>query len=154
MIETMNNGFSKQFKKATLENYRIESRKIKVSEYQTLRQTTGWDPIENEQVKKALSQDLFAVCVLDNDKPIGMGRVIGDSAIYFYIQDVIVDPGYQAKGIGKLIMDSIEDYLAKETNNNSFIGLMAAEGVMLFYEQFGYKKRPDDRPGMFKVIKK
>ena len=140
--------------KSILENFSIVKRKIKVCEYQSLRQTTGWGFIENDVVEKALEKDLFSVCVLDNDKPVGMGRVIGDGAIYFYIQDVIVDPGYQNKGIGKLIMESIEDYLAKNSNNNSFIGLMAAEGVTQFYEQFGYQKRPDNRPGMFKTIKK
>lgn len=137
-----------------MENYRIEKRKIKALEYQTLRQTTGWNPVDNDAVKKALEQDLFSVCVLDNDKVVGIGRVIGDGAIYFYIQDVIVDPDHQGKGIGKLIMDRIEDYLAKETSQNSFIGLMAAQGVTHFYEQFGYKKRPDNSPGMFKIIKK
>lgn len=140
--------------KPILENFSIVKRKIEVCEYQSLRQTTGWGSIENDVVEKALDKDLFSVCVLESEQIVGMGRVIGDGAIYFYIQDVIVDPGYQNKGIGKLIMESIEDYLAKNSNNNSFIGLMAAEGVTQFYEQFGYQKRFDDRPGMFKTIKK
>lgn len=137
-----------------MKNYHLEIRKIKVDEYQSLRNTTGWDSIADEVVKKALKNDLFSVCVLDGEKIIGMGRVIGDGAIYFYIQDVIVHPQHKSRGVGKMIMNSIEKYLDKVTYNNSFIGLMAAEGVKEFYEKYGYLERPAGRPGMFKVVKK
>ena len=58
------------------------------------------------------------------------------------------------EGIGKLIMDNIEKFLNREANNNSFVGLMAAEGTKDFYNMFGYIERPENRPGMFKMIKK
>ena len=83
-----------------------------------------------------------------------MGRVIGDGAIYFYIQDVIVLPEFQKFGLGKLIMNQIEAYLNKNAPHNAFIGLMAADGVQKFYEKFGYRQRPGGRPGMYKMISK
>lgn len=137
-----------------MKKYHLEIRKIKVDEYQSLRNTTGWDSIADEVVKKALKNDFFSVCVLDDDKIIGMGRVIGDGAIYFYIQDVIVHPQHKSRGVGKMIMKSIEKYLNKATKENAFVGLMAAEGVKEFYEKYGYLERPAGRPGMFKVVKK
>lgn len=136
-----------------MNNYKIEARKLEVEEYQSLRKTTSWDMIEDDVVKKALENDLFSVCVYESEKLIGMGRVIGDGAIYFYIQDIIVAPEYKRKGIGKLIMKKVEQYISKTANNNSFIGLMAAAGVKEFYYTFGYTERPDNRPGMYKVIK-
>lgn len=137
-----------------MSHYKVEIRKLKVTEYQSLRNTTGWASLEDDIVNVALEKDLFSVCVLNNEKTIGIGRVIGDGAIYFYIQDVIVLPEYQNKGIGKLIMDQIELYLGNKANNNSFIGLMSAEGVKNFYTKFGYLERPASRPGMFKIVKK
>jgi len=137
-----------------MNNYIINTGNLKVEEYQSLRKTTGWDMLDDKVVKKALENDLFSVCVYDNEKIIGMGRVIGDGAIYFYIQDIIVTTEYKGKGIGKLIMDHVEQYINKTANHNSFIGLMAAEGVKEFYYKFGYKERPDNRPGMYKVIKR
>jgi len=137
-----------------MNNYKLEIRKIKVEEYQELRKTTGWNLIEDEIVKIALENNLFSVCVFDGDKLIGMGRVIGDGAIYFYIQDIIVLPEYQGKGVGKLIMNNIELFLNKAANNNSFIGLMAAKDVKEFYNKFGYNERPENRPGMYKTIVK
>ncbi|MBD77631.1 MAG: GNAT family N-acetyltransferase [Crocinitomicaceae bacterium] len=136
-----------------MNNITIEKRKLKVPEYQLFRDTTGWDFIDDKVVEKALEKDLFSICVFSDDKPIGMGRIIGDGAIYFYIQDVIVLPEYKNKGIGKLIMNQIEKFIAKTANNNSFIGLMAAANVKEFYYKFGYLERPDDRPGMYKTIK-
>lgn len=132
----------------------IEVRKIAVSEYQALRASTDWKQIEDYIIEMALERDLYSICILHHEKVVGIGRVIGDGAIYFYIQDIIVLPKYQEKGIGKIIMENIETYLNVNTNNNSFVGLMAAEGVVDFYAQFGYKERPHNRPGMYKVISK
>ena len=135
-------------------NIKILNRAITAHEYQTIRSTTNWAVLDNSTVKKALCKDLYSVLAFDNDKLIGIGRVVGDGAIYFYIQDIIVIPEYQGKGIGKIIMQNIEEFLCKETNENSFIGLMAADGVQKFYYQFGYKERPENKPGMFKMINK
>jgi GNAT superfamily N-acetyltransferase len=130
----------------------IEHRTPTVKEYQQLRNSTGWDMLDDDTVSQGMKNTLYGVCVFSNKGIIGTGRVIGDGSIYFYIQDVIVLPEYKGKGIGKMIMNEIENYLLKSANKNSFIGLMAAEGVEKFYNKFGYKKRPDDRPGMYKIM--
>ena len=137
-----------------MESIKIERRKITVDEYQTLRGTTDWFQLTDDVVEKSLDNDLFSVCVLDHGKLVGMGRIVGDGAIYFYIQDIIVIPGHQGRGIGTLIMNEIESYLHENAFNNSFIGLMAAEGVQRFYHKFGYKERDDNKPGMSKLMKK
>lgn len=136
-----------------MDQYKIEVRAISVPEYQALRNTTNWGDFNDNLVERALQNDLFSVCITDNGEAIGMGRVIGDGAIYFYIQDVIVKPEYHGHGVGKLIMESIESYIQGNANQNSFIGLMAAEDVQGFYRNYGYEVRPDNRPGMYKVIK-
>ncbi|MEQ1962699.1 hypothetical protein ABLB69_05885 [Xenorhabdus khoisanae] len=38
---------------------------------------------------------LLAICLRDQGKLIGMGRVIGDGACFFHIVDIMVDPDYQ-----------------------------------------------------------
>lgn len=132
--------------------YKIEARPILVSEYQKLRNTTDWHPIKDERVAKALHQDLFSVVVVFDAQVVGMGRVIGDGAIYYYIQDIIIHPNHREQGLGKLIMQRIEAFFSNTIENYAFIGLMAAEGTEAFYTSFGYSKRKDDRPGMFKII--
>ena len=131
-------------------DFKIEERKINIAEYQHLRATTGWAMFPDEIVESALKNDLYSVSVLCGNEAAGIGRVIGDGGIYFYIQDVIVAPKYQGLGLGDVIMQHIEKYIFAHANNNSFIGLMAAQGVSKFYEKYGYKKRGAEQPGMFK----
>jgi GNAT superfamily N-acetyltransferase len=80
-----------------------------------------------------------------------MGRVIGDGALAYYIQDIIVLPAFQKQGVGRLIMDDIIRHLKKNCTPNSIVGLMAAKGVTAFYEKYGFIARPDEKhgPGMF-----
>lgn len=125
-----------------------------VEEYRRLREAVGWENIDNEAIEIGLRNSLFSVCVIHKGEVIGCGRVVGDGGIYFYIQDIIVMPEFQQKGIGKRIMDAVMDYLSQHARPNAFIGLMAAKGVSKFYEKYGFQERPPDRPGMFLIWKK
>jgi ribosomal protein S18 acetylase RimI-like enzyme len=138
----MNQGFVLVERNPTLE------------EYQGLRRAAGWLDVETEAIETGLQNSLFSVCVILKNKVIGCGRVIGDGGIYFYIQDVIVLPEFQGKGIGRRIMDAIMEYLKSHARNGAFIGLMAAKGVSKFYERYGFKRRASDAPGMFLVLRK
>lgn len=133
---------------------RIKKNGLTVIDYQRIRKTTGWYMLDDYVVEKALENNLFSICVYDNHKLIGIGRIIGDGYMYFYIQDIIVIPEYQKKGVGRVIMDNIEEYLQQVSNNNSFIGLMAGMGVKHFYEKYDYNVRHQSKPGMYKLIKK
>lgn len=129
----------------------IEKRRPSVSEYQLLRNSTGWLNLDDETVDTALENAIFSVCIIKNEKVIGIGRIVGDGAAYFYIQDVIVLPEFQNQGIGSLIMKELENFLSENAPRNAFIGLMAAEGKEGFYKNFNYKVRPSTRPGMYKI---
>ncbi len=133
-----------------MSQYLIEKRSIRPEEYQKLRRTTDWWNVSDEQLSRALRNDLFSVCVMHENSIVGMGRVIGDDGLYYYIQDVIVVPSHRGNGLGRLIMETIEDYLHKFAPKGSFIGLMAAKETEGFYRKFGYTPRPAGRPGMSK----
>jgi GNAT superfamily N-acetyltransferase len=125
-----------------------------VDEYQNLRNSVGWPKVNDKSVESALGNSLYSVCVYDEKKLIGYGRIIGDKGIYYYIQDMIVLPRYQGKGIGRKIMSKIMDFLEKNADPTAFFGLMAAKGFFSFYKPYGFKKRPEDAPGMFRYGKK
>ncbi|GHO64053.1 hypothetical protein KSC_029450 [Ktedonobacter sp. SOSP1-52] len=69
--------------------------------------------------------------------------------MYFYLQDIIVLPAFQGKGLGKRLMGAIMAYLEQHALPGAFIGLMAAKDASTFYTQFGFVVRPPERPGMF-----
>lgn len=133
--------------------YRIEFKNPTPIEYNEIRNTTDWDKLDLVTIEKGLKKSLFSVCLYELDKLIGVGRIVGDGSIYFYIQDIIVIPEYQGKGFGKIIMNEVMRYLDDNANHNSFIGLMAAEGVEKFYHKFGFRTRSTSKPGMYSVCK-
>ncbi len=51
-----------------MKKYKIEHRRPTVEEYQNLRGTTDWFSIEDEVVERSLENDLFSVCVLENER--------------------------------------------------------------------------------------
>lgn len=130
--------------------YKLLEKIPTIEEYQFLRKTVGWSAVSDEAVAQSLKCSIYSVCIVHKSKTIAIGRVIGDAGIYYYIQDVIVLPKFQRRGLGKKIMDSIMKYLKENADPTAFIGLMAAKGFWRFYENYGFQKRPSDAPGMFK----
>ncbi len=90
-----------------------------------------------------MDNSLFHVAVYFEDQLVGMGRVVGDGIMYFYVQDIVVLPDYQGLGIGALIMLNIENYLSSTAIKGSTIGLLAAKGKEAFYARYGYITRPN-----------
>ena len=79
--------------------------------------------------------------------------MVGDGGIYFYLQDLIVlPPAHQGSGLGRLIMDTLLDFISSRAGQGSFIGLMAAQGAAGFYHKLGFQERPAGAPGMFRTI--
>lgn len=124
-----------------------------VEAFIALRATIGWGETDITMVKASLESSLFHVTAYHHkghtepDVFIGMGRVVGDGAMYFYIQDVVVDPNYQKQGVGELIMNEIETYLVKVAKKGATIGLLSAKGKENFYRRFDYQCRPSDNLG-------
>lgn len=134
--------------------YKLIQNELTPQEFLTLRNTTDWDELDLETIKIGINNSLYSVTIYSAGELIGMGRVIGDGSIYFYIQDVIVKPKFRSKGFGTIIMDSIMKYIDTCSKENSFIGLMAAEGVEKFYTKYGFQSRLSTKPGMYQIINK
>ena len=62
-------------------------------------------------VETALNNSYAKFVAYDGDKPVGMVRIIGDGGMSFYIKDYAVIPEYQSKGVGKALMQFLEDYI-------------------------------------------
>lgn len=123
-----------------------------LDEYISLCSSVGWKDFMNFDVAEtSLRNSVFSVIIKDNSKVIGMGRIVGDGAIYYYVQDIVVHPKYQGCGIGKEIMNTLMSYIENNAPNQAFIGLFASEGKADFYEKYGFKDYSPNMTGMFKV---
>ncbi len=130
---------------------RLDERPPTVAEYQRLRGSTGWSSVTDDCYAAGADRALFSVCAVCEGEVVGCGRVVGDGGLYFYVQDVIVLPRHRHRGIGRAIMTAVIDYLRARARPGAFVGLMAAEGYAGFYERCGFRRRPNDAPGMYRV---
>ena len=124
-------------------------------EYNELRRLAQWPTFSETIVKEALANSLFGVVIHDEQGQIlGMGRVLGDNAIYLHVQDVIVRPACQKMGIGKLLMHELLGYVKKVAGQNTNVGLMSSKGRENFYKSFGFIERPNEKfgAGMIKIV--
>ena len=118
-------------------------------EYMHVRQALGLPALAFPVAARAVRDDLFNVVVLlDGETPVGCARVIGDGVLTFLIQDVLVAPKYQRKGIGSKIMGIVIGHLETIAQPGAFVGLMAAPGTEAFFAKHGFAARPEDAPGM------
>lgn len=124
-------------------------RSLMPAEYIALREAVGWTPVDFTQAALATRMDLFSVVVLtESSEAIGCCRVLGDGVLYFYIQDLIVVPKFQRRGVGTKIMEIVFSWLGAKASSQAFAGLMAAPGTAAFFTRFGFVPRPEGGPGM------
>ena len=120
-----------------------------VDDFIRLRDISGLSPRSRDAAKVGLPNSLYGVQITFNDEVVGMGRVVGDGALNFEVVDVAVDPAHQGKGLGRMIMQNIMDYLDKTAQKNAYITLMA--DVPALYEKFGFKLSRPHSEGMYIV---
>jgi ribosomal protein S18 acetylase RimI-like enzyme len=132
----------------------LERRVARSDEYLDLRKAAGWPGFPEDVARRGLAMSLFGICAMSGGKIIGMGRIVGDNAIYFQIQDVIVDPSFQRSGVGKRIMQELMRYVNENAGTNANVGLMCSKGREKFYEKFGFVTRPGEKfgAGMIRIV--
>ena len=128
---------------------RVREQPLTADEFIELYRAVGWSAPAREQVALALTNSYHTVCVTDGDTPVGMGRVIGDGALAFFIQDVAIVPGYQRRGLGGLVLTSLHGYVRNSVckGQSVCVELIASAGREPFYEKFGFGKKPGDGMG-------
>lgn len=109
------------------------------AEYISLRLKTGMGTKDLLKAEIALKNSLFIVSIWDKDKLIGFGRIVGDQGITYIVSDIMVDPDYQRKGIGKMIMKEIDSYLEKDTDEYAYVCLIANKPADKLYSQFSFE---------------
>lgn len=117
-----------------------------------LRQACGWPVPEASNYERAAARSLFAVCALAEGQVIGTGRLTGDGALWTYVQDMLILPEYQGRGVGRRIMEELMAFLHRTAPAGSNVALVAAPGKAGFYERFGFRLFPADKPGMRRQV--
>lgn len=122
------------------------------SEFNALSESVGWGSTDSKMVEEALQASIVCVCVYDQEKIVGFGRLIGDRTMFLYIQDVMVLPDYQGQKLGTQIMErllaNVQELKKRNPEIRTYLG--ASKGKEKFYEKFGFltREEADLGPGM------
>ena len=54
-----------------------------------------------------MANSLFAISAYNHNQLVGLIRVVGDGLTFIYVQDLLVNPTYQRRGIGTKLMNSM-----------------------------------------------
>ena len=112
-------------------------------------ESSGWNEeyqLNADEMHQSINSSWYIVSAYDGDRLVGFGRILSDRRMHALITEMIVLPGYRGHGIGKQILKMLTDVCLE--NDVRDIQLFAAIGKVEFYEKYGYKRRPEDGPGM------
>ena len=120
--------------------YEIRNEIPSVADYIEIRLKAGLSRKSLEAATVGLRNSLFGVVVCFENRPIGIGRIIGDGGCFFEITDMAVLPEHQKKGVGRLIMEALVKWLNENAPATAYVSLMADHGTPEFYAKFGFTK--------------
>ncbi|MBZ4684156.1 MAG: hypothetical protein PWP46_1891 [Fusobacteriaceae bacterium] len=87
-----------------------------------------------ELIEKSFKNSL-CFSLLDNDKHIGIARVITDYATFAYLCDVYIDETYRGQKLGEFLIKSVVEY---EELKNLRRFLLYTTNAKEFYKKFGF----------------
>lgn len=101
-----------------------------------LRRWVGWGGMETELKDPAL-RDYLRIACFDGETLVGFLAVVSNGVTDAYIQDVMVHPDYQGKGMGTELMSRAIGHL--KANHIYMISVIYGEEALRpFYEKFGF----------------
>ena len=122
---------------------------ITPEEYMDLRKKVGWVEFPLEEAQACIDNAYMVLCVRDEDKAIGVARLIWDGGYIAFLSDVIVDAEYRGRGIGSKLVEACIRRLKDDMKPGYKVkmNLNSAKGKESFYERFGFRERPNDDAG-------
>lgn len=100
-------------------------------------QIVEWGTRDVNEIKDAFVQSSYVCIAMDGDDVVGFGRSMDDGRYYAMLVDVVIDPRYQGKGIGKSIVKTLRTSL----KGYEFITLTAAPQKHEFYSKIGWERQ-------------
>ena len=118
-----------------------------LAEVQEIYVACGWTSYlgDEEKLRRALGRSLFLLGAFEDGALVGFVRCVGDGEHILYVQDLIVTPAMQRKGIGRELMRQVSERFA---GVRQFLLITDAEDAVsnAFYRAIGLKTMPGGCP--------
>lgn len=109
--------------------------KVSAEALADLRESVGWNRMESAY-QSPLMTSYYHIAVYEDEKLIGYIDSVSNGVTDAYIQDLMVCPDYQGKGIGTTLMNQMIEYLKEQ--RIYMISVVYEERLKPFYERFGF----------------
>jgi len=113
----------------------IENKPTSAKAIGDLHQSVGWNKME-DCYKNPLITSYFYITCYDGEKIIGYIDTVSNGVTDAYIQDLMVCPDYQGKGVGTELMNRTIAYLKE--SKIYMISVVFEEKLLPFYKHFGF----------------
>lgn len=115
-----------------------ETKKIDTKNLQTLYEDAEWYAYTRDmnKLEQALSNSLYALSAWEENRLIGLIRVIGDGLTIIYIQDILVLKSHQNQGLATELMNHVLNKF--EEVRQKVLLTDDAPNVRHFYEKNGF----------------
>ncbi|WP_312365429.1 GNAT family N-acetyltransferase [Sphingobacterium sp.] len=119
------------------------NRDLNANDILQLYQANKWSAADKpELLIKALLNSHSLVTAWDGPKLVGLGNAISDGYLVVYYPHLLVLPSYQSKGIGRLIMDKMQ-----EIYKGFHMQMLTADGEAIdFYKKNGFERAGQTEP--------
>jgi len=117
-------------------------------EYRALRVAARLSAKSAEAAEAGLKNSWASVCVRENGRLIGMGRIVGDGGLFLLVVDIAVTPEWQGQGWGARIMQALMDELHARAPKSAHVALIADGTASRLYERFGFTMSAPGAHGM------
>lgn len=112
-------------------------------ELMALYEANGWRAytIDPEGLHRGVRNSTYTVVARDDDELVGLARVVSDDHSIMYLQDILVLPSHQRRGIGRALLGRCLERFAH--CRGKVLLTDDEERQLRFYESLGYVQAAD-----------
>ena len=115
--------------------------------------SVGWSAYTRNpsRLQEAVRRSLLTATAWEDDRLVGLARVVGDAVSIIYLQDVLVHPSYQRRGIGRSLV--VEVFSAFADVRQHVLLTDSEPGQTAFYTSLGFTDIRDMADGLRSFVR-
>lgn len=102
--------------------------------------SVGWTAYTDAPLllEQGFANSLLVLAAYENDALLGLIRAVGDGATIVYVQDILVYPEFQRKGVGSALMKAMLEWFGQV--RQIVLCTDDTEKTIAFYESLGFRQ--------------
>lgn len=120
--------------------YKISTNKelICIDRLAELLHNTYWAHHRSQETIATSIENSICFGVYHHEKMVGFARVVTDYATMYWLCDVVIDPNYRGRGLGKKLIQTITEM----DELKEMFGILATRDAHGLYEKYGFQRAP------------